>query len=705
MLLVVSTALMSSAPIHHAFSGEVQTWTHDSGADFEEGTLDQVVVSSNGTVELGRQISSLANLGVAHVWGMAREEDGSLLAGTGSPGRVVRIKPNGEVQMLHESRDQQVFAVTVGPDGSIYYAVSPGGQVFRYSRDGQVSTLFETEETYIWGLAIDSAGRLLIATGPQGRLYRVDATGKGEIFFQAKQKHLLCMASSKDGSIYLGTSSDGLIYRVDAEGKGFVLYDAPQADVHTLLLDDQGTLYAGTGTPERPNLPSPGASLGTRPRMLLAAVWSSVLAPPLAPVAEAPVPAPAPAPAPRPVARTSIASAGENSVYRIAPSGQVDEVFREKCLVLSLGWQEGKLLIGTGQEGRLYGVDPTTRVRQSLVRVDSGQVQAMVALPDGSIVLGTGTPGHLWRVDARYALKGTLESAPHDAKMQARWGQGSYSGDVPTGSRFALEYRAGNVEKPDDSWSAWTADARSLPISRFLQYRLTLQSPDGKDSPRLRNLSVYYATVNRPPLVESVEVPNLAQAPISDGSSKLEIRWKGSDPNGDTLTYDVDVRKEGWPEAVAVAREMNETSLKWDPGSYPSGSYRFRVTASDGPSNRQAERATGTKESEPFILDRQSPIVTIGPIKQVGKKVEISTTAKDDQTRLVSASYSLNGIDWWPLFPDDGLFDSSEEAIGFQTGELEPQAYLLLVRYRDSAGHWGVADQVFRVDPAAPPTP
>ncbi|MBY0585991.1 hypothetical protein K2X85_02380 [bacterium] len=677
--------------------GEVKTWTHDTGSDFEEGTLENVVVSSQGTAELARQTSAFVNLDVAHVWSMVREEDGSVLVGTGSPGRVVRVKPTGEIQSLHEARDQQMFAVTVGPDGSIYYAASPGGEVFRYSRDGQVSTLFETEETYIWGLAIDSAGRLLIATGPQGRLYRVDATGKGEIFFQAKQKHLLSMALAKDGSIFLGTSTDGLIYRVDPAGKGFVLYDAAQADVHTLLLHEDGTLFAGTGTPERPNFPSPSASRWSPRGVAWAAAWSLVLAPPLVPVAEAP----APAPAPKPVARPGLAGVGENSVYRIAASGHCDEIFRDKCLVLSLGWQEGKLLVGTGQEGKLYAIDPLTRVRQTLARLDSGQIQAMISLPAGNVVLGTGTPGNLWRVEARYSPRGTIESSPHDAKMQARWGQGSTSAEVPTGARLLVEFRAGNVEKPDETWSLWSSDARSLPISRFLQYRATLESGQGNESPQLRNLSVYYATVNRPPIVDSIDVPNFAQTPVADGSTKIEIKWKGSDPNGDTLLYDVDVRKEEWPEWVAVAREMNETSFKWDPGSYPSGQYRFRVTASDAPSNRQSDQATSSKESEPFVLDRQAPAVTISSATQVGQKLDVSTVAKDDRTRLVSASYSLNGIDWWPLFPDDGIFDSSEEAIRFQTGELQPHTYLLLVRFRDSAGHWGVADQVIRVEAPA----
>jgi hypothetical protein len=684
---------------------EVQTWTHDTQTDFEPAMLDGVVVSSDGSVELGRQLSALANLEVGHVWSMARQPDGAILAGTGSPGRVIRILADGQVQSLHESRDQQIFALAVAPDGSIYYGSSPSGEVFRYSPAGEVSAVFETEETYIWGLTIDAAGTLLVATGPKGRLYRVDAQGKGEIFFEAKQQHLLSMVRGKDGSVYLGTSTDGLIYRVDAEGKGFVLYDAPQADVQTLLLDDAGNLYAGTGTPDRPNFPMPSARLWSPTRAIAGLTLSAFFAPPLVPVADNPAPAPAPGPAPRSAPRSNVAGAGENSVFRIAVDGQVDEVFREKCLVLSLGLQEGRLLIGTGLEGRLYAVDPQTRIRQSLARLASGQVQAMLALPDGGIVLGTGTPGQLWRVDPRYAAKGVMESVVLDAKLQARWGQGSSSAQIPPGSRLLLEYRSGNVEKPDETWSAWSTDARTLPLSRFLQYRATIESTEGRESPKLRSHSLYYSTLNKPPLIDTVDVPQLARAPIADGANKIEIKWSASDPNGDRLVYDLEVRKEDWPDWVSIAKEVSETSFKWDPAAFPSGTYRFRVSASDAPSNRQGEKTSSVKESEPFALDRESPAVTIVSVKQIGRKLEIGTVGKDDQTRLVAAGYSLDGIDWWPLFPDDGLFDASEEGITFQTGELPPNTYLVLVRYRDSAGHSGVADKVVRVEPLAPSSP
>lgn len=695
---VVTCLFAVSTLIGPADAVEVQTWTHRTAADFESGQMDRVVVTSTHQVRLARQMNSLADPGVAHVWAMARLPDGNFVAATGSPGRVVRIAPTGEIETLHESKDEQIFALAVGQDGTIYFGTSPGGDVYKMARDGRPEVLFTTEETYIWSLALDGNSALWAATGSRGRLYRISLEGEGGVHFQTKQKHLLSLAAGENGAAYVGTSNDGLIFRVDADGSGFVLHDAPQADVQALLLDRSGRLYAGTGTPERPNLPAPTSLRQFPPFGVPGRSGVSLFGflGPLAPVADAPAPPPTSS-RPREPFRAGLPAAGENSVYRIARDGQVDEILREKALVLSLGFQGDCLLIGTGQEGRLFLVDPKSLERQTLAHLDSGQIQSMVAQPDGSVVVGTGTPGRTWTVENRYAPRGVLVSEVFDAKMQTRWGKSTYQADVPDNTRLSVEYRAGNVKDTDDTWSSWTRDSSTLPLSRFLQYRAVLDTRDGASTPSLSGLTLYYATVNRPPVIESIEVPDLASSPISDASGKLTIRWKANDPNGDELQYDLDVKKDGWPEWVSAARNVTAQEFAWDPASMPSGSYRFRVTANDGRANRQGEALSATRQSDPFVLDRDPPQVTISAVRPLSPRFEIVASAKDGQTRLTAASYSLDGAAWTPLFPDDGLFDSTEETVTFQTEPLASGSYLLLVRFRDSAGRIGVADTVLRV--------
>ncbi len=95
----------------------------------------------------------------------------------------------------------------------------------------------------------------------------------------------------------------------------------------------------------------------------------------------------------------STPGSGDNSVFPcIAPDGTVREVFREKALVLSLLLQGGHLLVGTGMDGQLFEVDPATREKTELARLDHGQILCLCPRRDGSIVLGTGDPGKVFYV-------------------------------------------------------------------------------------------------------------------------------------------------------------------------------------------------------------------------------------------------------------------------------------------------------------------
>lgn len=90
---------------------------------------------------------------------------------------------------------------------------------------------------------------------------------------------------------------------------------------------------------------------------------------------------------PRPSMGSSEASKGGNAVYRIDPTGPVQEVFRENVMILKLLEDHGKLLVATGNEGLIYRVDPQAEETTVLGNIEPQQVPAMafirgqVALP------------------------------------------------------------------------------------------------------------------------------------------------------------------------------------------------------------------------------------------------------------------------------------------------------------------------------------
>ena len=69
-----------------------------------------------------------------------------------------------------------------------------------------------------------------------------------------------------------------------------------------------------------------------------------------------------------------------------------------------------------------------------------------------------------------------------------------------------------------------------------------------------------------------------------------------------------------------------------------------------------------------------------------------SIALKDALTRLVKADYAVDGGPWTPIFPDDELFDSTEEKITLRIPDLKRGTHLLMVRATDAAGNVGTGD-------------
>src|SRR4051812_33497561 len=89
---ITAWALLPAA----AFAVSTETWKLQSAADFRAGKLERVVVSSEGEVSLGRQVTRAAVKDESLIWSLARDASGALYVGGGPKGRVYRVKNPGD---------------------------------------------------------------------------------------------------------------------------------------------------------------------------------------------------------------------------------------------------------------------------------------------------------------------------------------------------------------------------------------------------------------------------------------------------------------------------------------------------------------------------------------------------------------------------------------------------------------------------------
>src|SRR5262249_49743120 len=134
-----------------------------------------------------------------------------------------------------------------------------------------------------------------------------------------------------------------------------------------------------------------------------------------------------------------------------------------------------------------------------------------------------------------------------------------------------------------------------------------------EQTPELRSVTLAYRTLNLPPELGPITIPDLSAGDGTTRRTKLDIKWEASDPNDDDLEFTLSIRKEDWLEWIRLGGDapLAEKQFAWDTTTVPAGLYRLKIVASDSSSNPPGETMERSRESEPFIVDHISPGVAL----------------------------------------------------------------------------------------------
>ncbi|MCS7159902.1 MAG: WD40 repeat domain-containing protein [Gemmatales bacterium] len=646
------------------WAGKMRFFQHDQPAHYEKAELRNTVLVNDGSIRLGRTIKLLATLDAAHVWSMLEDKDGQLVIATGNEGKLWRLDAQGRPHLLYQAEDPQIFSLALTPEGHILAGTGPNGLVLEITPEGKGRVLAKTGESYVWSLLYDRGQDVIYAgTGPRGKILRISRNGQVDTFYTTRQEHVQALALSQ-GRLYAATAKRGLVYQFDLKNhQAQVLFEAPHNDLRALLLVGD-VIWVGTAVP----LGKAGTSTASG---------------------------------------ASPAGVKENALYVIQPDGAVREVFRDRAMIFALASLNPQSLVAaTAGQGQVFELDLQQQLRWELVRLEYPQVTALCRRREGSLVFACSEPGRLYLVDQGHVREGRLISEVLDARQLSRFRRVSWTATLPKGTRISLALRTGNTTIPDDTWTAWSPEITEpeqplpeLAPGRFVQYRLTLVTDLPHLTPVVHRLVLGYQHVNLAPDLTSVEVPDIenppAEATKNEAARRWRFKWTASDPNEDSLVFDVYFRKEGWHHWVELARELEKPELEWDASTVPSGIYRLKVVASDRKDNSESEARSVERISAPFVVDNQPPQVFLRLDKWDGDYAMVDVQGLDAWTRLSQASYSLDGGKWQPLFPTDGVFDSRQEAFRLRLGPLPRGTHVLVVRIYDAAGNVGANDLVF----------
>ncbi len=160
-------------------------WTVASPAEFLKGTSDGVFVSLEGVLSPGPAFSNRLTSTPAQIWSVAEGPDGTLWAGTGGDGKLLRLRAGPAGRNGASTRTSPTSSRSRSSGNRVYAASSPDGRVYVIEGNAAARPFFDPEEKYIWALAVDGAGRLWVGAGNPAVIYRVEANGTGQGDLQA----------------------------------------------------------------------------------------------------------------------------------------------------------------------------------------------------------------------------------------------------------------------------------------------------------------------------------------------------------------------------------------------------------------------------------------------------------------------------------------------------------------------------------------
>jgi len=725
---------------------------HSSNADFLKGEDKDVVVGSRGTVQLGRSAEMLVEE-FADVWSLNSivVSGGAVFVGTSPNGGIYKYslgeltkiypletdknanpaqnskahsdtnEPGGEKEKLAKEEpnaveaeqylaNEHIFAMATDVAGRLLAGIS--GDKCRLIRfeAGRWKTIYEPNDAgdsptcgrtkYIFAITTDDAGNIYLGTGPEGKIYRLDSFGQlPEIFYDSSDKNILSVTVGEDGFVYAGSDSRGLVYKINPRTKtATVLYDSDEPEITALLFSKDGDLYTAAtsakvvrsqteyaarhpfaGRPESQSKQTANTKESKGGLKLQIANTKKDADD---------------KPAVERKAALKLAKPGKASyVYKINKDGFVTDIFSETAVFFCLAQQDEKLLVATGNDARLFTVEPTLEEEAIIYEDEQSSQITAVAVAGQDVYLGTANPAKLIKLAKTFATEGTYTSELIDAGQPAKWGKLQIEADIPQRCKVRAACRSGNVKDVNDpTFSDWTELVEvtepiqlRCPLGRFCQYKLVLESKDGRQSPLVREVAVAHSIPNLAPKVKSVVVSRLGS---TGKMGFFAISYKAQDDNGDKLIYKIDFRKVGRKNWIELKDELEADKFEWDGKTVEDGRYEARVTASDERSNTTTGSLTDSRISEPVVVDNTGPAIKKCSVNIKDSTVTLKLEVSDELSAIGNVDYTVDSnAEWKAAMPDDLVYDTTEESFAIVIEKLEPGEHIIAVKVSDDVGN------------------
>lgn len=617
---------------------------------YNNGTYNGIMLTEQGSLILAPIIEKDGAIEGKFIWKIYNSSDGSMYAAISGDGAELYKREAGEsdFNLFVKSTNESAFTSVISDNsGNIYAATAPYARIIKYDKLGNEIWSKNVDDTYIWDMKFDNNGNLYAAAGGNNaRVLKISSNGNITEILKTEEQHAMSLYfDSKNNKLYIGTAGRGLVLSVDLstnlENPSYkTVYDTAQNEVYAITMDNIGNLYFGTATREPSYLILPSIIDGGK------------------------------------LADDS-AKEFRNSLYKADTNGTVQRLFfLNQTLVFALSSDiDNNIYFITGDNADIYKINGNDGLLSYIGGLENKTLSTFSATKDG-LYFAISKTGEIYKMQNGNPSEGSFISDTLDLKFLSKLGSLKVMTTIPDGSDISFEVRTGNVARVDNTWSDFTKVSEdgkiNAPDGRFLQFRITMKNSNAneKSVPVLSSMDFTYIENNLPPDVlngglttyykqqndssETTKSPQLEE-------NETMIYWKGSDPNGDKLIYDLEYRLKGEKNYRKLANNLETPYFRFKSYLMPSGIYDFRITASDRFDNPIDLSKTKTLEVLNIKYDNDSPEIFDFAVKIEGNKRIITFRAEDKLSFLKTVRYSTITEEWHYILPDDKVLDSMNE--------------------------------------------
>ena len=615
---------------------------------YNNGTYNGIMLTEQGSLVLAPIIEKDGAIDGKFIWKIYPSADGSMYAAISGNGAELYRRNAGEsdFNLFVKSTNESAFTSVISDNsGNIYAATGPYARIIKYDNSGNEIWSKNVDDTYIWDMKFDNNGNLYAAAGGNNaRVLKISSSGNITEILKTDEQHAMSLYfDSKNNKLHVGTAGRGLVLVIDLatnseNPSSKTLYDTAQNEVYAITMDNIGNLYFGTATREPSYLILPSIIDGGK-------------------------------------SADDSAKEFRNSLYKADANGTVQRLFfLNQTLVFALSSDnDNNIYFITGDNADIYKINGDDGLLSYIGGLENKTLSTFSATKDG-LYFAVSKTGEIYKMQNNNLSEGSFVSDTLDLKLLSKLGSLNAMTSIPEGSDISFEVRTGNVARVDNTWSDFVPIAKdgkiNAPDGRFLQFRVTMKTSNSESVPVLSSMDFTYIENNLPPDVlnggltthykqqndsnETTKSPQLEE-------NETMIYWKGSDPNGDKLIYDLEYRLKGEKNYRKLANNLESPYFRFKSYLMPSGIYDFRITASDRFDNPIDLAKTKTLEVLNIKYDNDAPEIFDFAVSSEGNARKITFRAEDKLSFLKTVRYSTITEEWHYIIPDDKVLDSMSE--------------------------------------------